>query len=334
VTSPNSPAVLVPRRPSRPTAPDEVGSGNRRRGVCELPGRTPAQMAIQAGKAALAASDIEADAVQWLLHTGSGPQGSQGWPMHRHIQHGVIGDCGNALEAKQNCAGALTSSLLASRLPNGINAAICTGADNWGWSDRFTLSRKAGGNPLSHGGHSAVLSPDSGFAKILGSGPARCPAEADKWRAREAYSEAIDVDDYPNADLRATTSISDDSLRASFRMMIRAVTTALRDACLNPHYVTSFVPRGSSSGNLCRSHAKKLQLPWSETFHEHGLYLGYLGVNTESEGRISLAATNDLRTDSIVVLLAVEYLLSATAIIVRAKRPPRVRVDETIRVIW
>ena len=86
------------------------------RGVCEYPGGTPAQMAVHAGRAALASAEASAADVGWLVHAGSGPQGSQGWPVHHHIQHGIVGCHGNAVEVKQNCAGGLTSWLLGSRL--------------------------------------------------------------------------------------------------------------------------------------------------------------------------------------------------------------------------
>ena len=146
MTSLRSAAVLRPD--PRPIPADDLAPDCHWRGVCEYPGGTPAQMAVEVGKAALAACEVRAEQVQWVLHTGSGPQGSQGWPIHHHIQNGIVGRNGNALEVKQNCAGALTSWLVGSRLIVDDGVLICTGADNWSWTDRFADIQDVGWGAL------------------------------------------------------------------------------------------------------------------------------------------------------------------------------------------
>ena len=326
-------SVAVLRPAPRPIAREDMVPDCHWRAVCEYPGATPAEMAVQAGGAALAAADASADDVQWVLHAGSGPQGSQGWPVHHHIQNGIVGRHGNALEVKQNCAGGLTSWLVASRLLDEGGVSICTGADNWGWSDRFANSRTLGGEPFSDVAHATVISHRGGFAKLLGSGTASCPGLADDWRVHETFWENTNVADFHDAYARATASRSDESLRESFRMFACAVKAALAEARLSPQYLTHFVPQGSDSGQPFRLLAKVMGLPWSPELHEHNLDHGYLGVSTQADGLVYLAQTGSLTTDSIVLLLAAEYQLSATAIVLRVIRPPHVSVDGMNQVI-
>ena len=331
MTSLDSVAVLRPV--PRPIAPEDVAPGCQWRAVCEYPGATPAQMAVQAGRAALGAAGARADQVRWVLHAGVGPQGSQGWPVHHHIQNGIVGCHGNALEMKQNCAGGLTSWLVASRLLDTAGYSICTGADNWSWSDRLATCRTVGGEPFSDVAHATVISPGGGFAKLLGSGTASCPGLADDWRVHETFWENTNGGDFHDAYARATTARSEESTRASFRMFVCAARAALADARLSPQYVTHFVPQGSDSGQPFRLLTKSLGLPWSHELHQHTLDHGYLGASTHANGLVFLAEAGSLKADSIVLLLAAEYQLSATAIVLRVIRRPRAAVDGMARVI-
>ncbi|OBA57207.1 hypothetical protein A5647_24325 [Mycobacterium sp. 1100029.7] len=290
-------------------------------------------MAVRAGRAALAAADARVDRLQWLVHAGVGPQGSQGWPVHHHIQNAIVGCHGNALEMKQNCAGGLTSWLLVARLLDKAGYSICTGADNWSWSDRFANAKTVGGEPFSDIAYATVISYAGGFAKLLGTGSASCPNLADDWRLHETFWENTNADDFQRAYARATAARSLDSIRESVRMFMCAIRAALADAKLSPQYVTHFVPQGSASGQPFRSLANLLGLPWSEELHEHTLDHGYLGVSTHADGLIYLAQTGSLKADSIVMLLAAEYELSATAVVLQVVRPPRVSTDGTIQVI-
>ena len=331
MTSLQSVAVLRPA--PRPIGGDDLASDCEWRAVCEHPGNAPAEMAVQAGKAALAATTASPEKVQWVLHAGVGPQGSLGWPVHHHIQNGIVGRHGNALELRQNCAGGLTSWLLASRLLDDSRFSICTGADNWSWCDRFANSRAVGGEPFSDAAYATVITRTGGFAKVLGSGTASCPELADDWRIHDTYWENTSKDDFHQAYVQATATRTIGSVRHSYRMFIRAARVALADARISPQYVTHFVPQGSDSGQPFRSLAKLIGLPWSQELHEHNLDHGYLGVSTHADGLVYLAQTGSLRTNSIVMLLAAEYELSATAIVLRVARPPSVSGDGLIQVI-
>jgi len=74
-------------------------------------------------------------------------------------------------------------------------------------------------------------------------------------------------------------------------------------------------------------------LPWSMALHEHALDHGYLGVSMQAEGLVYLAQAGALKQGSIVLLLASEYQLSATAIVLRVMRAPRFSEDAMVRMI-
>lgn len=317
----------TPRR----TRPEEVASAPEWRAVCECPNGSPADMAIRVGRAALAAATPAPSEIGWVIHCGSGYQGSVGWPVHHHIQDGIIGRHGNAFELRQYCAGSLTSWIIAGTMTRSGSSVICTGADNWSWDDRFVTSRSVGGEAFSDAAHAAVISPRAGFAKILGTGTASCPDQSGVWRTREAYWEHAGRDDFLAAYRRAVGSRTSNADRDSFRMMVRAVMIALSEAHLSPQYVTHFVPHSSASGEPYRSVAKTIRLPWAESLHQNNLDYGFLGVSTEMAGLVRLAESRELQEDSIVVLLAVGYQLSATAIVLRIIKPPIVSVDGVIR---
>ncbi|MBO0883598.1 MAG: hypothetical protein J2P17_25340, partial [Mycobacterium sp.] len=266
-----------------------------------------------------------------VIHCGSGYQGSAGWPVHHHIQDRIIGRQGNAVELRQYCAGGLTSWVIADPMTSSGAAVLCTGADNWSWDDRFSASRSVGGEPFSDVAHAAIISPHTGFARILGAATASCPEQSEPWRTREAYWEHASWNDFRAAYSRAVSSRTSDASRDSCHMLVRAVKTALAETNLSPRYVTHFIPHSSVSGEPYRSVAKSLDLPWVESLHQNNLDHGYLGVSTQMAGLIRLAESGDLQEDSIVLLLAAEYQLSATAVILHIIRPPIVSVDGVIR---
>ncbi|MCP9271551.1 beta-ketoacyl-[acyl-carrier-protein] synthase family protein [Mycolicibacterium arenosum] len=318
-------SVLLP--PARPTQTGEVASVPDWRAVREAVGASPAQMAIHAGRAALAAAAITPSQVGWVLHCGSGVQASVGWPVHHHVQHGIVGSAGNAIEVRQYCAGGLMSWVLADRLAQPGGDVVCTGADNWSWTDRFATSRSAGGEPFSDAAHAAVVSEGGGFAQILGWGTASCPDQSEAWRTRDAFHETASMADYVSTLERVGRTRTSEDARNSFLMLQRATTTALADAGVSAGYVTHFVPHGSRSGEPYRQLARVLGLPWAESLHEHALGHGYLGVSCQAAGLLHLAESQLLLQDSIVLLLAAEYLLSATAVVLHIARPPEVGVD-------
>jgi hypothetical protein len=74
-------------------------------------------------------------------------------------------------------------------------------------------------------------------------------------------------------------------------------------------------------------------LPWEDSLYQNNLDNGYLGVSTQAAGMVRLAASGSLGADSIVLLLAAEYQLSATAIVLHIIRPPAVSIDGAVQTL-
>jgi 3-oxoacyl-[acyl-carrier-protein] synthase III len=305
----------------RPTSREEVASAPAWRAVCESAHCPPAGMAIHAGKAALGAGSTQPSDIGWVIDCGSGYQGSPGWPVHYHIQDGIVGNKGSAVELRQYCAGGLTSWVVADAMPSVGRAIPCTGADNWSWEDRFATSRSMGGEPFSDVSHAAGISPQPGFARIVGTTTASCPGQPSPWRTRAAYWQRTSRDDFRAAYSRAVAGRTREADRAMFHMLTRAGTTALAHAHLSPQHITHCVAHSSASGEPHRSVAKAVGLPWDESLHQTNLDHGYLGVS-QITVLMRLAKAGELRAGSIVLLLAAEYQLSVTTVILSIVRPP------------
>lgn len=91
-------------------------------------------------------------------------------------------------------------------------------------------------------------------------------------------------------------------------------------------FIESIGPHGSGSEEPYRSIAKAVGPPWPELLRDNNLGHGYVGVTTH------LAETVQLHQDSIVLLLAAEYQLSATAVLLGVIRRPPVSVDGQTRI--
>lgn len=302
---------------------DEVASVPEWRAVCQDPGRTPVDMAIEAGRPAVENCSIEPDRFDWVIHTGSGPQGTRSWPAHHAIQAALLGSYGNAFEVRQFCAGGLSSWVLAQRLRHSERAVVCTAADNWSWTDRFAVSRKHRGEPGSDLASAAVIGPD-GFAQILGAGNASCPEHAEAWFSDDRYWELQPNEEFRAVYARALSSQTSSSVSASIKMVANAIRLALDDAEVSPSEVTHFVAPSSRSGQPFRHVARRIGLPWSDDLYRFHLEHGYLSVSAQAAALVSLGKAGALRVGSTVLLTATEYNVSATALVLRITRPPDV----------
>jgi hypothetical protein len=98
-------------------------------------------MAVEVDRAAFASADVDAHEMQWVLHAAVGPQEGPGRPVHGHIQNGIVGSNGNALQVKQNCAVTFTTWVFAAQLTEEAGVSVCAGAGTWSSTDRFAVPR-------------------------------------------------------------------------------------------------------------------------------------------------------------------------------------------------
>jgi 3-oxoacyl-[acyl-carrier-protein] synthase III len=308
---------------------EEVASAPEWRAVCQDPGRTPVDMAIESGKPAIENCRVEPARFDWLIHTGSGPQGTRSWPAHHAIQAALLGSNGNAVEVRQFCAGGLSSWLLADRLRCDDRAVVCTAADNWSWTDRFAVSRNNAGEPGADLASAAVIGPD-GFAQILGSGNASCPEHAEAWRSDDRYWELQPNEEFGAVYARAVASQTASSVAALIAMIRGAILLALDDAGVAPSEVTHFVPPSSRSGQPYRHLARTIGLPWSDDLYQFHLDHGYLSVSAQAAALVRLAEAGSLTAGSTVLLTATEYNVSATAMVLRISKSPELSTERRV----
>jgi 3-oxoacyl-[acyl-carrier-protein] synthase III len=310
-------------------ASGEVASAPEWRSVCQDPGRTPVDMAIESGRPAVENCRIERERFDWLIHTGSGPQGTRSWPAHHAIQSALLGSNGNALEVRQFCAGGLSSWVLAERLRHHDRAIVCTAADNWSWTDRFAVSRNDGGEPGADLASTAVIGPD-GFAQILGSGNASCPEHAEAWFSDDRYWELQPNEEFRTVYARALSSQTSSSVSALVEMVRNAILFALDDAGVSPSEVTHFVAPSSRTGEPYRHLAGEIGLPWSDDLYRFHLEHGYLSVSAQAAALVTLAEAGSLTAGSTVLLTATEYNVSTTAMVMRISRSPKVSTQHRV----
>jgi 3-oxoacyl-[acyl-carrier-protein] synthase-3 len=322
-------SVLLPQAIS---VSEEVASAPEWRSVCQDPGRTPVDMAIESAGPAVENCGIERERFDWLIHTGSGPQGTRSWPAHHAIQSALLGSNGNALEIRQFCAGGLSSWLVAEKLRFGDRAVVCTAADNWSWTDRFAVSRNDGGEPGADLASAAVIGPN-GFAHILGSGNASCPDHAEAWRSDDRYWELQPNEEFRVVYARALASQTSSSVTALIEMIRNAMLSALEDAGVPPSGITHFVSPSSRRGEPYRHLAGEIGLPWSDDLYRFHLEHGYLSVSAQAAALARLAAAGSLTEGSTVLLLATEYNVSATAMVVRISRAPNVLTQGQVTIV-
>lgn len=303
-------------------------------GVCEYPGHTPAEMAIEVGSAALTAAHALPTQVRWVLHAGASVQGAIGWPVHHHIQHGIVGTNGNALELRQYCAGGLASWVVAAGLlADDAGVVVCTGADNWSFGGRFVSSATTWGEPYSDVAHAEVLSSVEGFAAILGTGTTSLPGRAEQWRLRDNYWEHPTLADYATTYARVSSESTLRSAGETYRMVMEAVKSALADAEIKPTDITHFVPHPTGIGQPYLQIAKTMGLPWSDALYRYHLAHGYLGVSAGTAALIRLAESELLEEGNIILMVATEFQLSSTAVVLRIIRRPALIVHDLITAV-
>jgi 3-oxoacyl-[acyl-carrier-protein] synthase-3 len=311
---------------------EEVASAPEWRAVCQFPGRTPVDMAIDSGRPAVEQSRIAPERFDWLIHAGSGPQGTRSWPAHHAIQSALLGSNGNAFEVRQFCAGGLSSWVLADRLRLSDRAIVCTAADNWSWTDRFAVSRKDGGEPGADLASAAVIGPN-GFAQILGSGNASCPDLAETWYTDDRFWELQPNEEFRAVYARALSSHTASSVSAIVEMIRSAIRSALDDAEVSPSEVTHFVAPSSRTGEPYRRLAGEFGLPWSDDLYRFHLEHGYLSVSSQTAALVRLAEGGSLTAGSTVLLTATEYNVSTTAMVLRITRSPEVATQDHITTV-
>ena len=289
-------------------------------------------MAIESGRPAVENCSIAPERFDWLIHTGSGPQGTRSWPAHHAIQSELLGSNGNALEIRQFCAGGLSSWLLADRLRFGDRAVVCTAADNWSWTDRFAVSRSNGGEPGADLASAAVIGPMDLPRSSVTATPA-APSTRRRGARMTDIGSSSPTKNFSAVYARAVSSQTSSSVAALVEMVRNAMLFALDDADVSPSDVTHFVAPSSRTGEPYRHLAGEIGLPWSDDLYRFHLEHGYLSVSAQAAALVRLAEAGALAAGSTVLLVATEYNVSTTAMVVRMSRSPEVLSQQQVTTV-
>lgn len=132
-------------------------------------GGVPApDLAVAAGRAALAGSGVDAAQVDAVFHTNVHPQGPDGWSAQHYVNRNTVNRPVTSVEIRNGCIGFFSALHLAVCFlgaDRSRSAALLTAADNFGTPavDRWRASRLF---VLADGGGAVVLSKRGGFARV------------------------------------------------------------------------------------------------------------------------------------------------------------------------
>lgn len=134
-------------------------------------------MAVEAGRRALAHSGLDAADIGLVIHVNVFHQGPDGWSPPYYVQRHVLGTDVPALEIRQGCNGMLTAVDMASaylRANTSCEAVLITSADNFSAPlvDRWQAHP---GCVLGDGAAAVVLSKRPGVAEVLALGQSALP---------------------------------------------------------------------------------------------------------------------------------------------------------------
>ncbi|MGK8558334.1 hypothetical protein [Nocardia gipuzkoensis] len=133
-------------------------------------GGVPApDLAVDAGRRALAGSGVDVGEIGGVFHTNVHPQGPDGWSAQHYVNRRTVNRPVTSVEIRNGCIGFFSAVHLGAcflQADRGRSAVLVTAADNFGTPavDRWRASRLF---VLADGGGAVVLSKRGGFARLL-----------------------------------------------------------------------------------------------------------------------------------------------------------------------
>ncbi|MGW4568173.1 ketoacyl-ACP synthase III family protein [Streptomyces sp. NPDC004561] len=126
------------------------------------------EMAVRAGRLAVARSGVDPEDVGLVLHASSSYQGHDMWPTAAYVANETVGTAAPGFDLQQRCNGALGSlSLAAGYIGAGLaTEVLITTGDRFAapWVDRWNIQLNF---VFADGGSALVLSGRTGFARLV-----------------------------------------------------------------------------------------------------------------------------------------------------------------------
>lgn len=278
------------------------------------PGDTAVDMAVAAGRQALARSRHAADEIALLMHANTYHQGEDLWTPATYVQHHVIGGNAAAFQINHACDGGMAAlHLAAAYLHAGSDrdAALITTGDRF-VEPGFERWRSDIGLVFGDGGTALVVSRRSGFARVLASYSSTDPEFEGLYRDTErGFTDAPHLSGEP-LDLRSRKRRFAE--RAGFSFVVDQLGAGL---CRNVDKVLSECDADLEA--MARIVLPNLGLPlltWqllaplkiddlSRTLWDWGKRTCHLGAGDQFAGLAFLVESGELKPGDLVLLVGV-----------------------------
>lgn len=246
------------------------------------------EMAVRAGRTALARSAHHPGSVGLLLHAVAVYSGLDGWNCASYLQQEILDGAGIAFEVRQVSNGAVGAVELAVpflRSPGAGHAALITAAERFAepaW-DRW---RADSGLIFGDGASAVVLSTRDGFARLLSSATESASQLEGLHRGDAPFLPCPDPAGYP-LDLHSRAmEFSDqmdlDTIRETGRAGLRrAAERAARDAGMAVGDAALYVVPNFGTSLLRAQVLDPLGVPLERTTHSWGAEIGHVGASDQ-----------------------------------------------------
>jgi len=296
------------------------------------------EMAVRAGREALARSGHDPADIDLVLHADSYHQGPDGWSPAHYVQHHTVGGDAPAIEIRQTCNGMLVGVELAAcylaAVP-GRTAALLTGADNFGaplisrW--RYGSGLRSGRSSiLGDAGTAVVVSRRAGFARLLAIDSASIPELEELYRGDEPlFPPAATI----GAELRlgermARYAESRPGLFAWAHARLGEVRTdlakrTLAEAGVAPGDITRATHVFAGTERHLQQVLEPIGIPAERGLLEFGRAHGHLGVNDHVAGLDHLVRTGQVRAGDHVLMVSNGAGTGLTCAVVQIVEDPK-----------
>ncbi|MCF4123365.1 ketoacyl-ACP synthase III family protein [Antribacter sp. KLBMP9083] len=251
-------------------------------------GDSQPEMAVRAGRSALARSSHEAGSVGLLLHAVAVYSGLDGWNSASYLQNEILDGAGIAFEVRQVSNGAVGAVELAVpflRAPGGPDAALITAAERFAepaW-DRW---RADAGLVFGDGASAMLLSTRSGFARLLSSATESAAELEGLHRGDAPFLPCPDPAAYPldlhSRAMEFTDRMELEEIREIGRRGLRrAAERAATDAGMAVGDASVYVVPNFGAALLRSQVLDPLGVPLERTTHSWGAEIGHVGASDQ-----------------------------------------------------
>ncbi|MFJ9952687.1 ketoacyl-ACP synthase III family protein [Kitasatospora sp. NPDC091207] len=300
--------VTVAEAVARGLCDAEVAAGTDWLSVAVAGDVSAPDMAVRAGRDALAMSHHEAADIAVLMHATASHQGPDIWSPAHYVQRHTIGGYGPAVEIRQGCSGMVAALELAGCYLTAApdrDAALVTTADNW----THPLIDRWRGTQWALFGDAAtalVLSRRQGFARVVNVCASSLPDLEELNRGGEAlYPPGATLGHQVRLRERVQAFQGDQSAMAGLigRAESELIHRTLDEAGLKPGDIARVTHQSAGSRSIVEHILEPFDGDLRLGMWEFGRRLGHTGAGDQVCGLYQLLAGREVRPGDHVMLL-------------------------------